>query len=245
MTIPFNADEYRQKMSGQNAQAHLQQGQMPVTQPPPVPAQYVPPMVQAEMAAPQTHPSPQPTYQAMPAPAMVQPQQPPPMAPVWAGQQQTAPQAYQSYPTQPPQHQAHAAPHTPPTQMFMPPPGLMPKTEEIAPPKKMSRFKLKRGRKEKPAKPPKGKAVKGPNLDADGEVIQKARTSPAMIFMFGMATGILCFIVGSTVMSGLLEDKSAKSFAEIERKSAMAQQPVLPTQTSEQTSVQTAENKPQ
>jgi len=117
MTIPFNAEEYRQQMSGQmsgqNAQAHLQQGQMPVTQPPPVPAQYVPPMVQ-----------------------------------------------------------------------------VMPKTEEIAPPKKMSRFKLKRGRKEKPAKPPKGKAVKGPNLDADGEVIQKARTSPAMIFMFGMATGI-------------------------------------------------------
>jgi len=46
-------------------------------------------------------------------------------------------------------------------------------------------------------------------------------------------------------MSGLLEDNSAKSFAEIERKNAMAQQPVLPTQTSEQTSVQTAENKPQ
>jgi len=242
MTIPFNAEEFRQQMSGQNAQAQLQQGQMPVTQPPPVPTQYVPPMAHAEMAVLQTHPSPQPAYPAMPAPAMVQPQQAPPMAPVWAGQQQTAPQAYQSYPAQPAQHQPQAAPHTPPAQMFMPPPGLMPKTEETAPPKKMSRFKLKRSRKEKPAKAPKVKAVKEPNLDVNGEVTHKTRTSPAMIFMFGMATGILCFLVGNMAMSGLLEDKSAKSFREIERKNAMAQQPVLPAQTSEQTSVQTAEN---
>jgi hypothetical protein len=242
MAIPFNAEEYRQQMSGQKAQAHLQQGQMPVTQPPPVPAQYVPPMVQAEMAAPQTHPSPQPAYQAMPAPAMPHSQQPPQMAQAWAGQEGLAPQAYQSHPGQPPQHQPQAAPHTAPAQMFAPPPGLMPKTEEIAPPKKMSRFKLKRGRKEKPAKAPKGKAVKEPNLDVNGEIIQKARTSPAMIFMFGMATGILCFLLGNMAMSGLLEDKSVKSFAEIERKNAMAQQPVLPAQTLEQTSLQTAEN---
>jgi len=65
-------------------------------------------------------------------------------------------------------------------------------TEEAQP--KNSRFSLKWTQKEKAPKVKKEEKVKI-------EKVHTIRTSPAMIFMFGLACGILSFFVGSMIMS--------------------------------------------
>ena len=159
----------------------------------------------------QSHQNTAQPYQPQPAqhPQMQQTQIPPnPYLPQeWAAQHQ---------PMQQPQSPPH---HMPAPPVFAPPPGATAQEAEAAP--KASRLKRKRVAKVKTPKVKKNKA------EASGAV-HTSKTSPAIIFMFGMATGIVAFLVGNMMMSNFLTDNSAKSFREIERQNAQVQQPVLP-----------------
>lgn len=119
--------------------------------------------------------------------------------------------------------------HMPPPPVFAPPPGPIADSVETAP--KKSRFSLKRASKLKAPKAPrfkKSKQVRAAGAEVLEDAVHTTNTSPAMIFMFGMATGIVCFLVGNMLMTTLLTDNSPQSFRDIERQNAQAQQPVLP-----------------
>ncbi|MEP3889068.1 MAG: hypothetical protein ABJN69_01300 [Hellea sp.] len=194
----FNAEQYHQQMSGQNAQ--MPQGQYQGQ-----------PQDQYQAQQPIAQPyQPQQMQQTQTPPNPYQPQE-------WAPQHQPMQQTPMMQP-QTPMHHMPAAP------VFAPPPGMGADIIQEAP--KPSRFKRGRLAKVKTPKVKKTKAKK-----SKGEAVEAShttKTSPAIIFMFGMATGIVCFVVGNMAMSNLLTDNSAKSFRDIERQNATAQQPVLP-----------------
>lgn len=197
----FDPEQYRQQMGGQNS------------------------------ASAQGYP------QAVPAQAAPQPYQPPHMHQAQMQQTQAQPRPYQPQEWAPQHHQPQnphmmqpqtPVHHMPAAPVFAPPPGTGADSVEEAP--KPSRFKRKAGVKLKKAKVKKTRAPKNKG-EASGdasEAVHTTKSSPAMIFMFGMASGIVCFLVGNMVMSNLLTDNSAKSFRDIERQNAQAQQPVLP-----------------
>ena len=122
-----------------------------------------------------------------------------------------------------PQMQQHLAP----APVFAPPPSAM-LDEQANDVKKKSKFSLKRSSK---VKTPKVKKVK----TKKAEDTHRAKKSPAMIFMFGMAAGVGCALAGSMLMSSLVSDNSAQKFRDIERQNARAQQPVLPKQSPSET----------
>jgi len=261
MAEPFNVEQFRQKMSGQASPqppqapsampaqgqpqmmpaqaspqpyqaAQMQQPQMQQTQAQPRPYQ---PQVQM----PQPQHAPQQQHYAMPpvAQPMAQPSAPPQMqaqARMPHPQQVQSPQGYAPQMTQPqtPMH------HMPPPPVFTAPPVPVADIVEEAP--KKSRFSLKRFAKTKTLKVPKIKKSEKLELAAEmseaSDVVHTSNTSPALIFMFGMATGIACFLVGNMLMSTFLADNSPQSFRDIERQNAQAQQLVLPR------SVQNADN---
>lgn len=212
----FNAEQYRQQMGEQAAQgqAGLVQGQpqpyqpQQMQQPQIAQTQIVPPNpYQPQEYAPQPYPQYQPQLQQAAQPHM------PPQE--WAPQHQHMQQPHLMQP-QTPMH------HMPEPAVFAPPPGTTIEVVEEAP--KASRFKRKRAAKVKTPRVKKSKAE-------TSEAVHTSKTSPAIIFMFGMATGIVAFLVGNMLMSNLLADDSAKSFRDIESQNAQAQQPVLPQST--------------
>lgn len=228
MAEPFNVEQFRQQMSGQGVPPTPQQGQAApaAVMPPPAPQAYQPSQMQPRPYQPQpqqmqTQMPPQMSQQAY-APQGHIPMQGQPQP--WAQNAQGGQMAPAYAP--PPQHQQPQFT----TPQFTPPPSHMTELEmQDEAPAKTSRFSLKRAKKEKPAKAPKVKKVKAAK-EAGEETVHKTKTSPAIIFMFGMATGIVAFLVGNMVMSGLLDDKTAQSFRDIERQNAQAKQPVLPGQ---------------
>ena len=213
----FNAEQYRQEMSGQHpapAQGYPQP--MPRKA---APQPYQPPqMQQAQLQQPQMQQTQMQQTQAQPRP--YQPQE-------WAPQHHQPQHPHVMHPhVMQPQTPVH---HMPAAPVFAPPPGVGTDIVEEVP--KTSRFKRGRPAKEKTPKVKitKIKKTKGvKNKGEAAEMTHTTKTSPAIIFMFGMATGIVCFLVGNMLMSNLLSDNSAKSFRDIERQNAQAQQPVLP-----------------
>ena len=205
--------------------------------PSPQPYQPVPPIqAAAQPYAPQAYAPQVPAHQAhspqaqpyVSQPHVSQPQASQPHAP-----QQWTPPAQNNYNQAPAGQPYHNAPPMPQAQAFAPPPSAMDNTPESAVEKKSFLKKLKRGKKEKAPAQAKEKPAK---VKAEKVAVEhKTKTSPPIIFMFGMATGILCFLIGNMAMTGLLSDKTAQSFHEIERQNAMAQQPVLPGQKPTQT----------
>lgn len=125
--------------------------------------------------------------------------------------------------------QPMSAQHMPPPPAFAPPPSAVP-AEQGEQTVKKSKFKLKLPSK---GKAPKIKKVKSEQAVETSEGSHKGKTSPAMIFMFGMATGIACFFLGNMVISALFGDSSPKNFAEIERLNTNAQETVVATTTPE------------
>lgn len=207
MAEPFNVEQFRQRMNGDAPQIQPQPEQaFPLSQPYQQQSQ-----TQGQTEPYQPYHAAQPQYHAQPYAAPPQqalaPQMP---SQLWQPQHQ---------PLQQPQTPVH---HMPPPPVFAPPPGGGDEKMEQIP--TTSRFKLKRGTKVKSPKAPKVKKSKADKSNT----VHTTKTSPSIIFMFGMATGIVCFLVGNIVMSNVLTDKTAKSFREIERRNAQAQQPVLP-----------------
>lgn len=128
----------------------------------------------------------------------------------------------------PPQGQAMPTPQMESIPVFAPPPGTAMAMENAPTKFKKPRFSLRREKKEKV---PKVKKIKA---EASARP-QASTTSPAMIFMFGLATGILCFFVGSMIMSHIFADNSAKTFADMQKRNNGIQQPVLPKAAAEKT----------
>ena len=248
MTEPFNVEKFRQQMIGQapvapqavSAQmqaapaaipqavpAHMQgvPAVMPQAMPQAVPQPYPAPQMQGQMAA-QHAPQPmvpQPMAPPMPQNPGFQPQpQAQPYSPPAAGQ----PQAWV------PQGQTMQAPHVP--QMMQPPVYATPPAAVDAPPldeaaSKKPRFSLKRLKKIKTPKIKKAAKAQTAEAEIDSPEVHSTKTSPAMIFMFGMATGIVCFLVGNMIMSNLFASKPTNNIADIAKRNASIQQPVLPT----------------
>ena len=249
MTEPFNVEKFRQQMRGQvpvapqavSAQmqaapaaipqavpAHMQG--VPAVMPQAVPQPYPAPQMQGQMAtqhAPQPM-VPQPMAPPMPQNPGFQPQlQAQPYSPPAAGQ----PQAWV------PQGQAMQAPQGP--QMMQPPVYATPPAAVDALPldeaaSKKPRFSLKRLKKVKAPKiekTPTLQPAKAQTVEAeiDSPEGHSTKMSPAMIFMFGMATGIVCFLVGNMIMSNLFASKPTNNIADIAKRNASIQQPVLPT----------------
>ncbi len=208
MTESFNVEKFRQQMRGQAPVAPqavpAQMQNAPVAQmPQAVPQQaYSAPQMQRAMPAPV---APQPMVPPMPQNSGFQTQPPnhvytPPVAvqpQAWAtqGQVMQAPQIMQP--------QAGAL-QMPPAPVFAPPPATVaaPQLDEAAP--KKSRFSLKRLIKEKAPKTKtaaKDNTADNHTTEVSTTEVHTSKTSPAMIFMFGMATGIVCFLVGNMIMS--------------------------------------------
>ena len=208
MATPFNPEEYQPQTSGVAPQLY-----QPVPPNPYAPQSYTP-----QVPAHQAH---NPQLQAQPHASQ-------PHAP-----QQWTPPAHNNYHQAPAEPAYHNDPPMAQAQTFAPPPSATGNTPEPAVEKKSFLKKLKRGKKEKAPAQAKEKTAK---VKAEKAAVEhKTKTSPPIIFMFGMATGILCFLIGNMAMTGLLSDKTAQSFHEIERQNKMAQQPVLPGQKPTQT----------
>lgn len=117
----------------------------------------------------------------------------------------------------------------PPAPVFgLPPMGSDSEQDDVKQDRKVSRFKL--GRKSKPSKTQL-------NLDAidmqDNEGPQKTKTSFALPFIMGMATGMALLFAGHFVQTNVLQDTTAQDFRDIERRAMDLQKPVLPSANSQ------------
>ena len=233
MAEPFNVEQFRQQQQ--------MAGQVPQAQPQVMPAQASPqPYQPAPMQQSYAQPAQMEHMQTQPSPYQVQPQpntQPIPqqyVPPHYQGHTQPAPAQQMPPQTWSPQVQETQHPHMmqpqtpvhhmPPPPVFAPPPSAQSAVEEVEAPFKKSRFSFKRGSKVKTPKVKKNKAGKADKVaTADAQ-----KTSPAMTFMFGMATGIVCFLLGNMAMSSLLSDNTAQDFKDIQNQNAQAQQLQMP-----------------
>jgi len=218
MAEPFNIEKFRQQMRGQTPDVPqpvpVQMQGTPVNgvMPPPMPQSFQPGQV-----PPQMPPQPQYTPQQMV----------PPIPPSHSVQAQPHAQNYNPpIGGQPqawvPQGQSMPAPQMMPPPGFAPPPAVMAPAEDEVTSLKKPRFSLKRIKKEKA---PKINRVKKEKIAEE----HTTKTSPAMIFMFGLTCGIVSFLVGSMVMSNVFADKSSRNIQDIQARNASVQQPVLPT----------------
>jgi len=249
MTEPFNVEKFRQQMRGQApvapqaVSAQMQAAPAAIPQAVPAQMQGVPAVMPQAMpqAVPQPYPAPQMqgqmAAQHAPQPMVPQPMAAPPMPQNPGFQPQPQAQPY-SPPAagQPqawvPQGQTMQAPQVP--QMMQPPVYATPPAAVDAPPldeatSKKPRFSLKRLKKIKTPKIKKAAKAQTAEAEIDSVEGHKTKTSPAIIFMFGMATGIVCFLVGNMIMSNLFASKPTNNIADIAKRNASIQQPVLPT----------------
>ena len=235
MTEPFNVDKFRQQMRGQApvapqaVSAQMQAAPAAIPQAVPAHMQGVPAVM--PQAVPQPYPAPQMQGQ-MAAQHAPQPMVPQPMAPPMPQNPGFQPQP-QAQPYSPPaagQPQAWV----PQGQTMQPPVYATPPAAVDAPPldeatSKKPRFSLKRLKKIKTPKIKKAAKAQTAEAEIDSPEVHSTKTSPAMIFMFGMATGIVCFLVGNMIMSNLFASKPTNNIADIAKRNASIQQPVLPT----------------
>ena len=195
MAEPFNVEKFRQQMGSPASAAPqpvpVQMQAAPAAMPPIRPQAYPSPQIPTAMS-PQYSPQQLPQQMAPPMPhnPMVQaPIHTQPQTPPMAGQAQAwAPQA------QPMAAQPMPAPQMMPPSSYTAPlaPGSAPLEAEA--PIKKSLFNLKRLKKEKAPKVKKAVTDKAEGVEA-------SKLSPAMIFMFGMAAGILCCLIGNMIIS--------------------------------------------
>jgi len=222
MAEEFNAELYRQQMSGQapaipeHVPVHVQNVHAGIVQTyhaPQMPAhapqqQMVPPM-------PQTAPM-QPHSQSY---VQLQPQaQPQPYNPSTAGQ----PQAWNpqgrviSAPQMAPQQAG--MPHMPQAPAFSPPPAAMAEEviEEFSP--KKSRFSLKRSKTDKAQKTKEAKTMQA-------GVLHTAKSSSVKTFILGFACGEMSFFIGSMLLS---RGQSPQRIQDVQTQNVAIEQSVLP-----------------
>jgi len=210
MAEPFNAEQFRQQMSGQTPQMQSQmQGQPPIqAQPRPYQPQQAVQRPAHQVAQPMAQPHAPAQYSGQPQTQQIQQSQMPPQA--WAPQGQPMQQMHMQHPQAP----AH---HMPPPYFTSPPSGEV--AEAVEEKSKKSRFSLKRK--------PKAPKVEPDASDMPAEVIA-SKKPPHTIFIFGMVAGIALFLLGNIAMSALIGNDSAPSLADINRQNAQAEPPVLP-----------------
>ena len=215
MAEPFNIEQYRQQVRGETPQAEPQiQAQQPRPQ-------------QQVMSPPQPQLDPQPhaaAYQ-QPQQPMAPQQQPAPqqLAPQQVPANSIAPQAYtapphpqpaqvqtphvqvpQVQPRQMPPHMVQQSAHMQPVHQMPHAPAFAPQPNMVPAPQgtpeqavqeagKKSLFNFKRGSKLKAPKINKAKTEKT-------DTLQTATTPPVKIFIFGMACGIICCLIGSMIL---------------------------------------------